>query len=63
MKLGAAHLNNRMVRILLAPGLLLQNITTREPDDGQIEAAISALNGVIEIDKSADSGNAVLTEQ
>jgi uncharacterized protein YqhQ len=55
MKFGAAHINNPLIRILLAPGLLLQAITTREPDDSQIEAAISALNEVIEIDQAADS--------
>jgi len=55
MKFGAGHTNNKIVRILLAPGLLLQTITTREPDDSQIEAAISALNEVIEIDQAADS--------
>ena len=55
MKFGAAHVNNPVVRILLAPGLLLQSITTREPDDSQLEAAISALNEVIEIDRAADS--------
>ena len=55
MKFGAAHINNKIVRILLAPGLLLQTMTTREPDDGQIEAALSALNEVIEIDQTADS--------
>jgi uncharacterized protein YqhQ len=55
MKFGAGHMNNPVVRVLLAPGLLLQTITTREPDDSQIEAAISALNEVIEIDKTADS--------
>jgi len=55
MKLGAAHINNKIVRILLAPGLLLQTLTTRNPDDGQIEAALSALNEVIEIDQTADS--------
>jgi len=57
MKFGAAHVNNPVVRILLAPGLLLQSITTREPDDSQLEAAISALNEVIEIDQTADSGH------
>ncbi len=62
MKFGANHVDNPVVRILLAPGLLLQSITTREPDDSQIEAAISALNEVIEVDQTADSGNAVLTE-
>jgi uncharacterized protein YqhQ len=55
MKFGAAHINNKIVRVLLAPGLLLQAITTREPDDSQLEAAISALNEVIEIDRAADS--------
>ena len=62
MKFGAGHINNPLIRILLAPGLLLQSITTREPDDSQIEAAISALNEVIEIDKAADSDKGVLTE-
>ena len=56
MKFGAGHINNKIVRVLLAPGLLLQAITTKEPDDGQLEAAISALNEVIEIDRAADSG-------
>jgi uncharacterized protein YqhQ len=57
MKFGASHIDNRIVRILLAPGLLLQAITTREPDDSQIEAAISALNEVIKIDGAADSSS------
>jgi uncharacterized protein YqhQ len=55
MRFGAGHINNPVVRILLAPGLLLQAITTREPDDSQLEAAISALNEVIKIDQAADS--------
>ena len=55
MKFGAGHITNRVVRILLAPGLMLQAMTTKEPDDSQLEAAISALNEVIEIDKAADA--------
>ncbi len=55
MKLGAAHIDNRIVRILLAPGLMLQAMTTKEPDDSQLEAAISALKEAVEIDKAADS--------
>jgi uncharacterized protein YqhQ len=57
MKFGAAHINNKIVRFLLAPGLMLQSMTTREPDDSQIEAAISALSEVLEIDMAADSGD------
>jgi len=59
MKFGAAHINNPVVRVLLAPGLLLQAITTREPDDSQLEAAISALKEVIEIDRAADSSGSI----
>ena len=55
MKFGASHSENLIVRLLLAPGLLLQNITAREPDDSQLEAAIAALNEVIEIDRAAAS--------
>ena len=55
MKFGANHAENPIVRVLLSPGLMLQSMTTREPDDSQIEAAISALNEVIEIDQAADS--------
>jgi hypothetical protein len=57
MKFGAGHVENRLVRILLAPGLMLQAMTTREPDDSQLEAAISALSEVVETDKAADTGN------
>ena len=62
MKFGAAHIDNKIVRVLLAPGLLLQAITTKEPDDSQLEAAISALNEVIEIDKAADSSGSTLIQ-
>jgi len=55
MKSGAGHSENQIVRILPAPGLMLQAMTTKEPDDSQLEAAISALNEVVEIDKASDS--------
>ncbi len=62
MKFAAGRINNKIVRILLAPGLLLQAITTREPDNGQLEAAISALNEVIKIDRAADSSDSNIIE-
>jgi uncharacterized protein YqhQ len=31
------------MRLLIAPGLLLQRITTRRPDRGMIEVAIASL--------------------
>ncbi|MCK4387476.1 MAG: DUF1385 domain-containing protein [Dehalococcoidia bacterium] len=47
----ARHAKNILARVLLAPGLALQSMTTREPDDSQLEAVISALNEVIQADK------------
>jgi len=48
---GGRHKNNGLVRAFLAPGLWLQRLTTREPDDSQIEIALSALRKVVEIDQ------------
>ncbi|MDD4876606.1 MAG: DUF1385 domain-containing protein [Dehalococcoidales bacterium] len=44
------HTNNIFIRTILYPGLLLQKLTTSEPDDSQLEVAISALKKVVEID-------------
>jgi uncharacterized protein YqhQ len=47
----ATRHKNKLVRAILAPGLWLQSLTTREPDDSQLEVALSALNKVLEIDQ------------
>ncbi len=59
MRLGAAYYRFRVVRWLLAPGLALQGLTTREPDDTQIECAISALERVLAEDGVILPGRAV----
>lgn len=38
---------NALTRIVIFPGLMLQKITTKEPDDGQIEVAIAALKAAV----------------
>ena len=50
IRFWAAHLKNSIVRALVAPGLALQAMTTREPDDQQLEVALSALRGALEAD-------------
>jgi len=47
LKLSSKRRNRRLARILIAPGLWLQKITTREPDDGQLEVALCALKEAI----------------
>ena len=49
-QLGSRHMNNILVRILMSPGLWLQSLSTRQPDDGQVEVAITALNQVLASD-------------
>ena len=64
MRLGAANYRYRVVRWLLAPGLALQGLTTREPDDSMIECAIAALNRVIcrdNLDMKQNPGSADVT--
>jgi len=48
LKLSGRKRDSVVVRWLTAPGLWLQRITTREPDDGQLEVAIAALKGALE---------------
>jgi len=55
---GARHINHRLVRALLAPGLWLQRLTTREPDDNQLEVALSALKKLVEIDHVEETAQA-----
>lgn len=43
----AGSKNNTFTRILSAPGLKIQHLTTREPDDSQIEVAIAAITPCI----------------
>jgi hypothetical protein len=47
---GARHATNPLVKIILAPGLWVQALTTREPDDKQLEVAIAAMRGALEAD-------------
>lgn len=43
----AGRHDNFLVKILSAPGLWMQYLTTREPDESQLEVAITALKGAI----------------
>ncbi len=50
IRFGAAHWGNRLVRLLLAPSLALQRVTTREPEDGMVETALVAFKRVLVAD-------------
>ena len=47
IRYAGAHTDNPLVRIAITPGLLLQKLTSRQPDDSQIEVAIASLKAVV----------------
>ena len=51
IKFAGRH-DNALTKIISAPGVWLQHITTKEPEDGMIECAIAALKEVIPDDGS-----------
>jgi len=52
------HTKNGLVRTIVCPGLWLQSLTTREPDDSQLEVALTALRKVVEVDQLGEESQA-----
>jgi uncharacterized protein YqhQ len=44
----AGRSNNILVRILSAPGMLIQRLTTKEPDEQMVEVAIQAVSAIFD---------------
>ena len=53
IRFSGFHTANPIVRLITGPSLALQSLTTRQPDDDQIEVAISAMNHALETDAPA----------
>ena len=51
LRFTANHCNNFFIKIIMKPGLMLQSLTTKEPEDDKIKVAILAINKVIELEK------------
>jgi len=51
LKLSDKYRNSTIMRVLVAPGLALQHLTTRQPDDDMIEVAIKAVKEVERLQK------------
>ncbi len=54
IKWAGKNRRKRWVRALMWPGLMLQNLTTREPDEEQLAVAIAALEKVLEVEKPGE---------
>jgi uncharacterized protein YqhQ len=58
IRFAGKHAGNRLVMTLLAPGLWLQRLTTREPTLDQLEVSVRALREVLQLEekRSPDAG-------
>ena len=56
MKWAGSNPDNPLVKVVLWPGMQMQYLTTNEPDDGQIECAIAAMQKVLEREEAEESG-------
>lgn len=50
-----------LLRLLGYPGLLLQKLTTKEPEDSQVEVAIASFKKMMELDQEAERQKWVIT--
>ena len=64
IRIAGKH-DNAFTRLLSAPGLLMQRITTKEPEDDIIEVGIAAIKAVIESDdaNADEAANEELVEE
>ena len=62
LKLTAKYRENILFRSLAKPGLWLQNITTKQPDDEQLEVALKALEAAFGDDLKKYTGKTYVAE-
>jgi uncharacterized protein YqhQ len=48
LRLGGKYPDSAFMKIVVAPGLLLQALTTRYPDESQMEVAIASMNELLQ---------------
>jgi uncharacterized protein YqhQ len=48
LRLGGKYPDSAFMKVIVAPGLLLQALTTRYPDESQMEVAIASMNELLE---------------
>jgi uncharacterized protein YqhQ len=54
IRFAARHMDSRVVRFMMRPGLALQQLTTREPTLDQLEVAIASLRAVMTAEQLAE---------
>ena len=55
IRFSGARQGSLIGSVVAGPGLMLQRLTTRKPDDGQIEVAIQAMEGAVAADQGSQT--------
>ena len=64
IRFSGRHADNPLVALITAPSLALQSLTTRQPDDDQIEIAIAAMQQAQAADaEGAESTGTLVAER
>jgi len=62
IKMCACRMDKFIFRIMIWPGMILQKLTTREPDDQQLEIALASLRQVLRLEKGEDAASQLKDE-
>jgi uncharacterized protein YqhQ len=63
LRFGARYRSNPIVKAIMAPGILVQIITTKQPSDDQIEVAIVSMEQALEADGEAVPAESAMPER
>ena len=53
----ASKTDSRFIKTIITPGLWLQKLTTKEPDEQQVEVALAAIDKVLELENNHEEEN------
>ena len=59
VKWAGSHPENPLVKVVLWPGMQMQRLTTKEPDDGMLECAIAAMQRVLDREEDEAARSAI----
>ena len=62
IRLGGAFASNPVTKVLMWPNLALQSITTKQPDDEQVEVALRALKDMLAAEERAEQATPVASD-
>ncbi len=62
IRLGGAFASNPITKVLMWPNLALQSITTKPPDDDQVEVALRALKDMLAAEERAEQATPVASD-